>query len=525
MRLTRRTLIAGAAVAGLLDGCAHPAMAGELGGADLARGHRLRDGGFPEPSSEQHTDIAIIGGGIAGLSAAWTLADAGVAFRLLELEDTTGGNARGGRNSVSAYPLGAHYLPIPNPEATRVIALLERLGIITGWQDGKPVFDPYQVVSAPEERLLRLGRWHEGLVPGTALSPEDRHDIAAFFAAMKAFRDRRDDGRPAFAIPMALSSTAADLKALDRISMTQWLDQQGWRSRVLHDHVRYACRDDYGTEPDQVSAWAGIHYFASRRGAAANVDGDLVLTWPEGNAHLARAMAARVRGSIETGRIVWRVERQGDGVVVDSHDVASGNSTRLHARAAILATPRFVTARLVKDVDATGFRYAPWIVANVTVDRPPEGPGFDLAWDNVSATSESLGYVVATHQSLATAPGATVLTWYMPLSRMTPASARRLMLERPLAAWQDIVRDDLLATNPDLAGAIRRIDVWRWGHAMIRPEPGFIWGEARRHAARPQPPLFFAHSDLSGFSIFEEAHHHGAEAAEQALASIRGGRA
>ena len=33
-----------------------------------------------------------------------------------------------------------------------------------------------------KERLLRLGRWHEGLVPGTALSPEDRRDIAAFFA-------------------------------------------------------------------------------------------------------------------------------------------------------------------------------------------------------------------------------------------------------------------------------------------------------------------------------------------------------
>ena len=62
-----------------------------------------------------------------------------------------------GRNAVSAYPLGAHYLPIPNAEAKGVIRLLERLGIITGWQDGKPVYDPYQLVADPEERLLYLG--------------------------------------------------------------------------------------------------------------------------------------------------------------------------------------------------------------------------------------------------------------------------------------------------------------------------------------------------------------------------------
>ena len=515
--ITRRGVIAGVAAAGVPGGCAREEVAGSLGGADVARGHRLRDGRFPEPTLETETEVAIVGGGVAGLAAAWALADAGVAFRLLELEDRAGGNARGGRNRVSAFPLGAHYLPIPNPESTGVIRLLERLGIVTGWDGGKPVFDPYQVVSDPDERLLHLGRWQEGLIPAIGLTHADHHDLAAFAAAMRAFRDRRDDDRPAFAIPMALSSRAPDLIALDRVSFADWLDAQGWRSPVLRAHVRYACRDDYGTEPEQVSAWAGIHYFAGRRGAAANVDGDLVLTWPEGNARLAGRMAARVRNHINRARIVWRVRREGKGVTIDSFDVAARRSERLHARAAILATPRFVTARLLPEVDATGFSYAPWVVANVTVDRPPAGPGFALAWDNVSSTSASLGYVVATHQSLGVAPGPTVLTWYMPLSTMPPGDARRLMLSRPLAAWESVVRDDLLATNRDLTGAIRRIDVWRWGHAMIRPEPGFLWGGAREAAGEARPPVFFAHSDLSGLSIFEEAHYHGETAAAAAL--------
>ena len=82
-----------------------------MGGADFRRGHRLRGERFPDPTVEERAKIVICGGGIAGLSAGWALAEAGVEdFQLLELEDGVGGNARSGRNAVSAYPLGAHYL-------------------------------------------------------------------------------------------------------------------------------------------------------------------------------------------------------------------------------------------------------------------------------------------------------------------------------------------------------------------------------------------------------------------------------
>ena len=531
MTVSRRTLLAGSIAGAAAVGTGTVAWQGAdalppgtLGGADVARGHRLRDGRFPEPVRVEHTDVAVVGGGIAGLSAAWTLADAGVTeLRMLELEDRAGGNARSGRNAVSAFPLGAQYLPIPNPEAKGVIRLLEQLGVVTGWQSGKPVFDPYQLASDPEERLLRYGRWQEGLVPTTGLSDTDRHDLTAFFAAMKSFSARRDAaGRPAFAIPMTLSSRDPDLLALDKISMKQWLDRQGWHSPVLHAHVRYCCRDDYGTEPAEVSAWAGIHYFAGRRGSAANADGDTVLTWPEGNGYLAGRMAARMAAHIQKSRTVYRVRAEDANAVVESYDEATKQSVRLIAKAAVLATPHFVTKRLVGGglPIAENFDYAPWLVANVTVDRPPGGPGFGLAWDNVSWTSRSLGYVVATHQGLDPTPRATVLTWYLPLSDMAPADARRELLGRPLEHWQAMVRDDLVQTNPDLADVIRRIDIWRWGHAMIRPAPGFLWGGEREAAARPQAPLFFAHSDLSGMSIFEEAHWHGTRAAAEVMAHL-----
>ena len=516
------------AAAGLgISGCglteSTPTVA--MGGADFRRGHRLRGERFPDPTIEERAKVIICGGGIAGLAAGWALAEAGVDdFQLLELEDSVGGNARSGRNAVSAYPLGAHYLPVQNREARGIIHLLESLGIITGRDaNGAPIYDPLQLCADLEERVLWQGKWHEGLVPHTGLSPRDETDIAAFFAAMERFKAAvGNDGKPAFALPIAYSSQDAKYTALDQKSFAQWVAEQGWQSPVLLGHLRYACRDDYGTEPDKVSAWAGIHYFAGRRGWAASGDGDSLLTWPEGNAHLAQAMAARFPQALRRGRIVWRVARDGDGVVVDSFDVSRNVSIRTRGDTVILAMPHFVASRVAGDAvgSSDAFSYAPWVIANVTLDHPPAGPGAKLAWDNVTFVAESLGYVVATHQSQALGPLASVVTWYMPLSKDEPAKARRELLSRPAEVWRDMVVEDLLRSNPDLKGAIRHVEIWRWGHAMVRPTPGFITATAPAARAQVKPPLFLAHSDLSGLSLFEEAHYRGTEAAEGAMRHI-----
>ena len=527
MKASRRTVLgalgalAATAGSGLGWALSRPRpVAGAMSGADLARGHRLRQGGFPDPQTVEEPGILVAGGGVAGLAAGWTLAETGFHdFRLLELEDAVGGNSRSGRNAVSAFPLGAHYLPVANREARALQHLLRRLGMIVGDKDGAPLYDPYQLCADLQERLLWQGRWQEGLIPRTGLSAQDEHDLAAFDSAIADFSARSGaDGKPAFALPIAYSSQDPELLALDRIGFGQWLDGQGWRSPVLRAHLRYCIRDDYGCEPAHVSAWAGIHYFAGRRGWAADGAGDNLLTWPEGNDRLVRLMARRFQDRIRTGYIVHRFSRDGDHVLVDSFDARAGRTIRTRARAAILAMPHFVAARVApEDVRASSaFTYAPWLVANVTLDRLPQGRGVRLAWDNVSSTSDSLGYVVATHQGPAAVASGTVLTWYLPLSNVAPAIGRRLLLERPADEWQRIVADDLIEMHPELEGAIRSIDLWRWAHAMVRPTPGLIWGAARE-AAASEPPLYLAHSDLSGLSLFEEAHYRGVHAAEAAM--------
>lgn len=498
-----------------------------LSGADVEKGHQLRSGRFPEPTETQTVGVVIVGGGVAGLSAGWALTNSGFDdFRLIELESEAGGNARSESNTVSAYPLGAHYLPVANREARALIHMLEQLGMITGRDStGAPVYDPFQLCADLQDRVYWQGRWHEGLVPSTGLSSQDVADISGFFAAMARYRDARgNDGRPAFATPIAYSSQDPAYTALDDRDFTGWIAEQGWRSPVLMAHVRYCCRDDYGCEPDHVSAWAGIHYFAGRRGWMAagegTADADQLLTWPEGNARLTRAMSRRFADRISTGRIAFRiVPGEDSGIIVDSFDVARGHSIRTLARCAILSLPHFVAARIAPGLvaPADGFSYSPWLVANVTVDRPPTGPGSALAWDNVPFVGDSLGYVVATHQTAGRSAGPTVLTWYMPLSGDAPADARRRLLTATGDEWRELVIADLLRSNPDLDGAIRHVALWRWGHAMIRPVPGFVTRTAPQARAATRPPVFLAHSDISGLSLFEEAHYRGVEAAEGAM--------
>ncbi|MCJ2184196.1 FAD-dependent oxidoreductase [Novosphingobium sp. 1949] len=531
---TRRTVLAsGAGLAGglagslALGGCGEAPLAGTLpgtlGGADWQRGHLLRDGKLPEPTGAvEEAGLVIAGGGVAGLAAGWRLAEAGLAdFTLFELEDRVGGNARSGRNAVSAYPLGAHYLPVPNREARALRHMLGQFGMIVGEDaNGAPRYDPYQLCADLEERLLWRGRWQEGLFPSGGLPSAELRQRAMFEARMAQYRALvGEDGRPAFAIPMALSSADADLRALDALDFAAWLDREGFTAPSLRAYLRYCCRDDYGSEPEHVSAWAGIHYFAARRGWASGEDGDRELTWPEGNGRLVQRMAQRIAPHLTPAHSVFAIRPGADGrPLIDVFDHAARRSRRLRARAVIVAMPHFVAARVAPAFAKAGaMAYAPWVVANVTVDRPPRGPGTPLAWDNVSHASESLGYVVATHQSQSADGGPTVLTWYLPLSRETPKAARKILMTRTLAQWQAMVRDDLLTMNPDLDGAIRRIDVWRWGHPMIRPSPGFLTEPARLAAEAARPPVVFANSDMSGLSLFEEAHYRGVLAAEASL--------
>lgn len=497
----------------------------------VATGHHLRDAPAVYASTVSRTlDAVIVGGGAAGLSAAWRLQGGGLEdFLVCELDDSLGGTAKSGQNAVSAYPWGAHYLPAPLTARGPVPRLLKEMGVLTGIDaHGSPQYAEEALVNEPEERLFHKGRWYEGLYLHAGASAEDLAQWQRFEAQLSAFADARDaKGRKAFDIPVALSSDDVEWTQLDKISAGQWLDAQGYTSSRLRWNVEYACRDDFGGGLNNISAWAAVWYFTARRSKDTHSEG--YLTWPDGNGHLIQHLAKGLGTQrIEKGFAIHTVRREGALWRLDGFDSITHAPKAYLARQVVLAVPRFIAARLVDAWRKTApdfvkaFQYSPWVVANLTLSETPRSRGFTTAWDNVLYESKSLGYVVATHQRpRANASGPSVWTWYYPMTGDDVRQERTRLLATNYRDWEAAVMSDLSPAHIDLADYAQRLEVMRWGHAMVRPYPGFVWGGARQQAqVSLENSLHFAHADLGGLAVFEEANHFGVLAAERVLASL-----
>lgn len=547
--MQRRQFLATAAAATALAGCheAPRTLQGGFAGIDLARGHALRDrlqsGKLPAPGVVRRAQVIIAGGGVAGLAAARSLRLAGIDdFVLLELEDQPGGNSRGGMVKGLACPLGAHYLPVPGNDAREVQDLLEELGLrqrVAGrWQ-----YDERHLCHSPQERLYRDGEWQEGLLPVQGVGAGTLAQYRQFSALVQALGKAARFTMPVLKSLEAKRPLPPTHQALDALVFDDWLVQQGLEDAHLRWYLDYCCRDDYGAGTARVSAWAGIHYFASRHGFSAPGDDappeqDGVLTWPEGNGWLTQRLAAPLRagGQLRTGCSVLRISEGRHGVEVDAYNHTTESVERWQAPRAIVALPVFVAARVVQQAPAflreaaQRLHWAPWLVANIHIDAPLlDHPGAAPAWDNVlyqDANPGGLGYVNAGHQRLdpraaLTAP--TVLSYYQALGDVP--QGREQLATQPWTHWAQAALATLGGPHPDLARRATRVEVTRYGHAMSIPTPGTLGflskiglqrpsgmrkqlsnGEQNRWLPTPTTArLAFAHADWSGYSVFEEA--------------------
>jgi protoporphyrinogen oxidase len=531
--LRRRELIVAALAApALLGACTRPEdwrtrVEGRWIGDDAARGHRVRDAAAHPPAGarDRRCDVLVVGSGIAGLAAARALQRAGVTeFELLELEDEPGGNSRGHAMHGLRCPLGAHYLPLPGPGAPDIQAWLVEIGLAKTTPAGLR-WDERQLCHSPQERLFIDGHWQDGLLPEVPRASKTQAQYRLFAKAIA------DAGRLGFALPTSRAPWTPGHAALDAVSCAGWLRAQGLTDPKLLTYLDYCCRDDYGAGIDTVSAWAAVHYFASRHGFHApgdDADADdrePVLTWPDGNAPLALALRRPFADRVHTGRAVFRIDEGARGVT--AWCFAGPDIERWSARHVIVATPLFIAARVLTSpppalASAVKLqRHAPWMVANLRLAALPlDRVGAPLSWDNVVHGSPSLGYVDAQHQSLAPVTGERLLTAYWAF----PDTDRRRLLEM---SWQDATQrllDDLRIVHPDLGDRLLAVDLVRHGHAMSIPTPGLRSSAALAAIPEAAARVSFAHSDLSAYSVFEEAFTRG-DAAGRRVARLLAGAA
>ena len=135
--------------------------------------------------------------------------------------------------------------------------------------------------------------------------------------------------------------------------------------------------------------------------------------------------------------------------------------------------------------------------------------------------SPTLGYVDATHQTLRTHVDETVWTFYWALAegpRTKPAAA----IEKDWTYWKEAILHDLERVHSD----IRPVRLAHRHHANGSRDGA---SQSRRNlfsgapqSAKARGRILFANSDLSGFSIFEEAQYRGVTAADSVLSQVAG---
>jgi protoporphyrinogen oxidase len=485
---TRRQFLSAALVG--LTAKAERTVNGSFVNDGFPLGHKLRDRSLAvAPKQTVKIPVVIVGGGIAGLSAAWRLDKKGFRdFVLLEMEREAGGNSRSGENEITAYPWAAHYIPVPAKSAVLVRELMEEFGVLNNGE-----WNERYLCYSPQERLFLHGRWQEDIEPLDGSTARDREQMRRFSDIV---REHERTGQ--FTVPM---ERGAKPSPLDNISMRDWMNTQNFDSKYLRWYVDYACRDEYGGTIGDISAWAGMYYFA----AHAEHDDKGPITQPEGNGWIVKRLVQKLQLYVRTNAPVAAIRKTGRKLRVLTTD------TEYLCDTVVFAAPLMLAKYLLEDAPPVQTQYSPWVTANLTVDRMPRERGLDLAWDNVIFDSQSLGYVVATHMTLRSRMERSVWTWY------AAVNDRRMLLDKPWGHWRDTILNDLSRAHPDIRDCVSRIDVMRFGHAMARPIPGSIFSESRLRLTKPHGRVLFAHSDVSGFSVFEEAQYRGVTAADRAL--------
>ena len=275
---------------------------------------------------DEHRDVLVVGGGIAGLSAAWELRDRDVL--LLEAGDRLGGRLRSERRGEYWLNYGAHLLPAPGSLVATMAEACELETVpVWGGMMGLAV-DGRRLTSGPVEsypfRLPlgvreRVAFARAGLKVQRAVSayhriaqPRPGEDPAAVRARVLAHRD--DETFAQFLGP--LPSAVAEI---------------------------FACAARRATaEPHELSAGCGVGLFALVWGGKGSLIARNLLG---GTGRLPAALGARLGERARTGSRVTALRPDGDHVIADVR--ANGVARHVRARQVVVAAQAPFAAELV----------------------------------------------------------------------------------------------------------------------------------------------------------------------------------
>jgi protoporphyrinogen oxidase len=450
--------------------------------------HQVRDGKvFTRPAATARRDVVIVGGGISGLAAAYRLRQRDVL--LLEKEPHWGGNAYEMEYEGNAYCTGSAFL---YDEDEHAFALAKEIGLT-----------PLPINSSDASILrgeLVPDTWGEGLnkLPYPAAV---RESFKKFRKELMAI-DLEKRGDEFYNMPFS------ELMKGHAIELKQWWDAYG--------------PSNYGARVDEASAGVGIIELQSMVKESQKDDR---YTWPGGlgacTKKLAEILEAKYKDHMQAGATIVAVVPGKEDVQVTY--IFGGELKTVAAKAVIMATPKFITRRIVeglpeKQSDAMEqIRYIPYPVVNLIFDKPVFNHGYDTWCPGSSFTDATVADWVVQKQ-----PGYkqkfNIVTCYTPMkyedrNRLLTEDGARKVAANVLNDFQKLM--PALHVDPVNLDPVE-VHVYRRGHPMYISAPG-LYTQVQPLVRQAMDRVFFANTDSEGpESTFNE----GIRAAERSTKEV-----
>jgi hypothetical protein len=424
--------------------------------------HQVRDGHqFDRPSSSARVDIVIVGGGIAGLSAAYFLR--GKDWLLLEKEDHFGGNAYQEEFDGQPFATGSAY-SYRGDEGDQLAAEIGLKLPLVNMADPTLVNSTY----VPDT-------WKAGI---TQL-PYPKEVVASFVKF-------RED-----VLKMKISERMAELDALPFSNFTggyapevqQWWDIFG--------------PSNWGATSKDTSAFVGLYnandIFTGGDGKRAILPGGLGCITHK----LVEVLQPKYKDRMLGDAAVVAVVQEKDAVNVTYF--RDGKLSTVSAKAVLLCTQKHITSRIVLGLPSEQItamrrtRYAPYPVVNLIFDKPVYNRGYDNWCPGNSFTD----FIVA-DWTVRNNPGYkqknNILSFYAPLREEQRAT---LLTEEGCKTFAARVLTDFQKVLPEFNADPVEIRIYRRGHPMFMSTPG-QYTTNRLATAHPMDRIFFGNADSGG---------------------------
>lgn len=458
-------------------------------------GHLIRETSQCAPSREITTDYAIIGGGIAGLSAATQLN--GKDFLLFEASEKLGGSSASGAWKDTYFSTGAHYdLAYPTNFGSEVIELLKALNIV----QFNPHTELYEFVD--EKYVIPANSLEQCFWKGDPLKDalEGAKGVEEFKAILHQFEGK---------MPLPTRLIAEEFHYLDRMSFTDFLSSKMKLEEDLERRISYQMLDDWGGKCNEISALAGIHYYMCRPYEEKDVQ---VFSPPNGNSYFIEKMVGSLENlnAIHVNTLARSIRETENGVEIEII-TPEKEIVRVNAKHLIYAGQKHTLNYLLKtEKPLFTNSYAPWMVINFVCKK-----GIEFAtWQNDVLTNELefLGFVNSTKQKTRSEEHDVFTAYYC----FSEKDIARLVAfeENPEAIIQATLQLIERETNRDLTPHLEHVNIHLMGHAMPIPKPNYL---SFKDVPSYSKNIVFAGVDTGRLPLFYEACDSGIQAARKLL--------